>query len=77
MHLISVMSHGSSGCTNPQIFGTSPFAPADFEAQSSRLQNRLHPQIQIPNACPAYVMNDKMKLPLTEYATSPTDLVAV
>ena len=20
-----------SGCTNPQIFGTSPFAPADFE----------------------------------------------
>ena len=24
--------HGCSGCTNPQIFGTSPFAPADFEA---------------------------------------------
>ena len=27
---------------------------ADFEAQSSLLQNRLHPQIQIPNACPEY-----------------------
>ena len=27
-------------------------APTDFEAQSSLLQNRLHPQIQIPNACP-------------------------
>ena len=27
-------------------------APADFESQSSLLQNRLHPQIQIPNACP-------------------------
>jgi hypothetical protein len=27
-------------------------APADFEAQSSLLQNRQHPQIQIPNACP-------------------------
>ena len=26
--------------------------PADFDAQSSLLQNRLHPQIQIPNACP-------------------------
>ena len=23
--------HGCSGCTNPQIFGTSPFAPANFE----------------------------------------------
>ena len=39
--------HGCSGCTNPQIFGTSPFAPDDFEAQSSVLK-----QIQIPNACP-------------------------
>ena len=28
-------------------------APANFEAQSSLLQNRLHPQIQIPNAYPA------------------------
>ena len=28
-------------------------APADFEAQSSLLQKRLHPQIQISNACPA------------------------
>ena len=28
--------------------------PADFEAQSSLLQNRLHLQIQIPNACPEY-----------------------
>ena len=27
-------------------------APADFEAQSSLLLNRLHLQIQIPNACP-------------------------
>ena len=27
--------HGCSGCTNPQIFGTSPFAPADFEASST------------------------------------------
>ena len=26
--------------------------PADFEAQSSLLKNRLHPQIQIPTACP-------------------------
>ena len=26
---------GCSGCTNPQIFGTSPFAPADFEASST------------------------------------------
>jgi hypothetical protein len=25
---------------------------ADFEAQSSLLKNGLHPQIQIPNACP-------------------------
>ena len=29
-------------------------APADFEAQSSLLLNRLHPQIQIPNACPVF-----------------------
>ena len=28
-------------------------APADFEAQSSLLYNRLYPQIQNPNACPA------------------------
>ena len=28
-------------------------ALADFEAQSSLLQNRVHPQIQISNACPA------------------------
>ena len=27
-------------------------APTDFEAQSSLLYNRLHPKIQIPNACP-------------------------
>ena len=26
---------GCSGFTNPQIFGTSPFAPADFEASST------------------------------------------
>ena len=26
---------GCSRCTNPQIFGTSPFAPADFEASST------------------------------------------
>ena len=26
---------GCSGCTNPQIFGPSPFAPADFEAFST------------------------------------------
>ena len=56
--------NGCSGCTNPQIFGTLPFAHADFEAfstkcnradfeaQSSLLQNRLHLQIRIPNACP-------------------------
>ena len=30
-------------------------APADFEAPSSLLQNRLHLKIQIPNACPASV----------------------
>ena len=29
-------------------------APADFGAQSSLLQNRLHPQIQIPNTCPEH-----------------------
>ena len=29
-----------------------PLKPADFEAQSSLLKNRLHPQIQIPTACP-------------------------
>ena len=27
--------HECSGCTNPQIFGTSPFAPANFEASST------------------------------------------
>ena len=27
--------HGCSGCTHPQIFGTSPFVPADFEASST------------------------------------------
>ena len=27
--------HGCSGCMNPQIFETSPFAPADFEASST------------------------------------------
>ena len=27
--------NGCSGCTNPQIFGTLPFAPADFEASST------------------------------------------
>ena len=27
-------------------------APADFETQSSLLYNKLHSQIQIPNACP-------------------------
>ena len=27
---------------------------ANFEAQSSLLQNRLHPQMQIPNLCPAF-----------------------
>ena len=26
---------GYSGCTNPQIFGISPFTPADFEASST------------------------------------------
>jgi hypothetical protein len=27
--------HGCSGCKNSQIFGSSPFAPADFEASST------------------------------------------
>ena len=27
--------HECSGCTNPQIIGTSPFAPADFKASST------------------------------------------
>ena len=27
--------HGCSGCTNPQIFGISPFALADFETSST------------------------------------------
>ena len=31
-------------------------APADSEAQSSLLYNGLHPQIQIPNACPGWVV---------------------
>ena len=31
--------HGCSGCMNPQIFGTSPFAPADFEAFSTHHSN--------------------------------------
>ena len=45
---------------NPQIFGTSPFASADFEASSTMCTRwfwvpelsrmHLHPQIQIPNA---------------------------
>ena len=30
-------------------------APADFKVQSSLLQIRLHPQIQIFNACPEYI----------------------
>ena len=58
--------HGCSSCMNPQIFGISPFTPADFEAlstilpedfraQSSFLQNKMHPQIQILNACSAKV----------------------
>ena len=33
--------HGCSGCTNPQIFGISPFAPADFEAFSTPNVNPL------------------------------------
>ena len=56
----NALAPGCSRCTNPQLFGISPFAPADFqvfsrvfEAQSFILQNRLHPQIQISNACPA------------------------
>ena len=28
-------SHGCNECRHPQIFGTSPFAPADFEAFST------------------------------------------
>ena len=61
--------HGCSGCTNPQIFRTSPLVPADFEAfrpidfevQSYLLQSRLHPQIQISNACPAYITAFRIK----------------
>ena len=56
--------HGCSGCTNPQIFGTSPFAPADFEdsstmctrcfdTQSSLVEVHKYPQIQNPTAFPA------------------------
>ena len=48
---------------NPQIFGISPFAPADFQASSATYVHllfwdpelsrmHLHPQIQIPNAFP-------------------------
>ena len=47
--LQGMCQHGFSGCTNLQIFGTPPFDPAEFEAQTSLLQNR---QILIPNACP-------------------------
>ena len=32
--------------------GAQTFALAEYEAQSSLLYNRLHPQIQILNACP-------------------------
>ena len=50
---------------NRQIFGTSPFAPADFEASSKYYVHPLfwdpelsrvhmHPQIQIPNAFPEH-----------------------
>ena len=35
------------GCRNPQIFGTSPFAPADFEAFSTIY---VHPLILRPRA---------------------------
>ena len=66
--------HGCSGCTNPQIFGNHLLhplilrlsvlcAPADFEAQSSLLQNRLFPQIQIHNAYPVTL---KLKIKSTE-----------
>ena len=53
------VSAGSAGCTNPQIFGTSPFAAADFEASCTMCSRcfetqsspgcTLHPHIQIPN----------------------------
>ena len=38
--------HGCSGCTNPQIFGTSPFALADFEAFSTRYVPRALSSIE-------------------------------
>ena len=36
--------------------------PADFEAQSSFLQNRMHLQIQIPNACPESISANILSL---------------
>ena len=32
---VSTGAAGSGWCTNPQIFGISPFEPADFEACST------------------------------------------
>ena len=37
-------------------------ALADFQTQCSLLQNRLHPQIQIPNACPEYTHKIRQNL---------------
>ena len=46
--------------------------PGNFEAQSSLLQNRLHPQIQIPNACPVsrYFLNQLLALFYVHILTS-------
>ena len=58
---------------NPQIFGTSPFAPADFEASSTMCTGwfwdpelsrmHLHPQIQIPNAFREWFLANWEKIP--------------
>ena len=44
--------------------------PADFEAQSSLLQNRLHPQIQIPNPCPVSIYLTLAHLTIWEWCTA-------
>ena len=58
-HKRKAKNNNTNKFTNPQIFGTSPFAPADFEAWDPELSRmHLHPQIQIPNAFPAYLLFD-------------------
>ena len=57
---VRIRQHGCSGCTNPQIFGTSPFAPAYFEAfKAELLQLKLTPIICLVNFINKKVGNRK------------------